>query len=481
MFSSSRHLRSRLTSRALTIALAATAFVALSVTPPVGRWLPGPTPQRVAYLRERARAQDLQRQVTELTAKLERPRPIECVGRCDIEIARADDLKAQVEALEDKLGIPRPPDQSARANDLQARLRDAEAKLRAPHPNPGDPEAVARADDLKRQTDDLAAQLARPRPPIDPLAGVTASLTRDQIASADHLFGLYTEQAPFDYAEVNLVQAAVGRKANIVGYFQAWTTDFRPDAVKQTWSRGQIPLLTWEPQSQVGAIAAVQPDFALSTIIGGAHDDYIRRYAQAIAATRLPLILRFAHEMNGTWYPWSENVNGNQDGEFAKAWRHVHDIFETEGANRYTVWLWSPNRINQIPNRPDPAAFYPGDDVVDWIGMSGYYREYDDSDLFAETYGRTLPLLRAASPDKPILLSEIGATETGNHKADWIDNLFGGLAANPDIIGFAWFNLTVTATVNGTRRTNDWRINSSGGPVAEMTKLLATSGLGTAP
>jgi hypothetical protein len=480
--SSSTRPPSRRISRILLVVLTASAVFALVLTPPVRRWLPGPSDDQVRYSIEKARADDLERQNKALTAKLKKGRP---PSADRVALARANDLKRQVEEMEAKLALPRPDTQEARADDLQEQLRKAEEELRRPRPNPGDPAAVARAEDLKAMVDRLAEELARPRPAPDPLAGVTATATRDEIAADDDLFGLYTQQAPFDYGEIDLVQGTVKRKADMVGYFQAWTEDFRPDAVKQVWKRGQIPLLTWEPQAQVGSISAIAPEFSLSTIYDGAHDDYIRRYAEGIAATGLPIILRFAHEMNGTWYPWSEvqgwdgaSINGNHRGDFAKAWRHVHQIFEEEGANDYTVWLWSPNRINRIPSQPDPEAFYPGDEYVDWVGMSGYYRQYDEDPTFDDTYGRTLPLLRVAGPDKPIFLSEIGATEIEDRKAEWIDSLFTGLEANPDIIGFAWFSLVVTSTIDGIRVTNDWRINSSGRPIESMTEGLATYDLG---
>lgn len=459
------------------LALIGVATVALTVTPPVKRFMPGPSDLEVALQTAEARADDLARQNQELAAKLRRPRPN---PGDPVAVARADDLKQQVQALERKLGEPGPPSHKERADDLQRRLRDAEGRLRKPRPNPGDPEAVARAEDLARQNDRLETELTKPRPAPDPLANVTASLTRDQIAAADRLFGLYTNQAPFDYGEVDLVQSTVRRKANIVGYFGAWTEDFRADAVKQVWKRGQIPLLTWEPQSQVGTVASDQPAYALPRILDGSHDAYIRRYAEAIAATGLPLILRFAHEMNGNWYPWSEGINGNGEGDYVRAWRHVHNIFEQVGANRLVVWLWAPNRVNQIQKRPAPAAFYPGDDVVDWIGMSGYYRPYDELANFETTYGLTLPKLREAADTKPIFLAEIGATEANNHKQYWIADLFRGLDENPDIIGFAWFSLTVTSTVQGERQTNDWRINSSGGAAEAMAVGLDDHGYGTA-
>ena len=36
--------------------------------------------------------------------------------------------------------------------------------------------------------------------------------------------------------------------------------------------------------------------------------------------------------MNGWWWPWSEQLNGNNPGEFVAAWRHVHDIFVQQHA-----------------------------------------------------------------------------------------------------------------------------------------------------
>ena len=47
-------------------------------------------------------------------------------------------------------------------------------------------------------------------------------------------------------------------------------------------------------------------------------------------------------------------------------WKHVHDIFEAEGANQYVIWVWSPNIINNLPatlqSQSNLAGLYPGDD-----------------------------------------------------------------------------------------------------------------------
>lgn len=447
--------QSRSVTAILVLGVLLVAAVAWSM-PRVRRGEPGLTPDQVALQRETARADDLARQVEELSKQLAQPQP-----------------------------PPQDTTQQARADDLARQLEDAEARLQAPRAPFVDPTERARADDLSRRVADLNAQLTRPRPTIDPLASVTASLTKAQILAGRNLMGLYTQQAPFNYAEVDLVQSQVERKANIIGYFQSWRDPFNERPIRTAWQRGQIPLLTWESLDQIGTIKADEPDFNLARIYGGAHDDYIRSYARGLAALKMPIILRLNHEMNAQWYPWSEieiysgrSVNGNQRGDYVKMWRHVHEIFAAEGANDYVIWLWSPNRINQILRQPDPVEFYPGDTFVDWIGMSGYYRFYDEAATFAETFGLTLPKLRETSTAKPLFLSEIGATELENHKVAWIKDLFRGLAANEDIIGFAWFSHTVTAPYRGEMITNDWRINSSFTATNAVRDELARTGYG---
>src|SRR5690606_7302020 len=77
--------------------------------------------------------------------------------------------------------------------------------------------------------------------------------------------------------------------------------------------------------------------------------------------------------------------------------------------------------------------------------------------------------------DKPILLAEVGASEVGAEKPAWITSLFEGLASpdNDDVIGVAWFNLTVTSTVRGELVTNDWRVNSTSASLEAFATGLA--------
>jgi hypothetical protein len=340
------------------------------------------------------------------------------------------------------------------AQDRAAAAEEAAARARA---------ALARA-----QADTPEA----PQPAVKPTAPSRAQL----LAPALRYYGLYTTQSPFNWAEYDDVTDKVGIAPTVAGYFQGWDGDFRPDAVTRAWAKGALPLLTWESRPlKAGNDQAEDPDYSLPVILSGRYDDYLHQYARDIVALGLPLAIRLDHEMNGSWYPWGErrwggdSLNGNGKGDYVKMWRHVHDIFQAEGANQYVVWVWAPNIVNALPNYAKNSSWYmkslyPGDDYVDWVGLSGYYRppyKADQTPTFDYTYGPSLAQLRSIT-SKPILLAEVGASEVGGKKPQWVADFFDAFTRpeNADIIGFAWFNETVTTISGGERVTNDWRIVS---------------------
>lgn len=317
--------------------------------------------------------------------------------------------------------------------------------------------------------------------PTGPTPVVTPTLA-DIKDPTSRYFGLYTAQSPFSFSEFNQVAADVNSQPNVSAYFQGWDKDFRPDAVQASWAKGDLPMMTWESQSSTASNNDIdQPEYSLPNIIKGNFDSYLKKYADAIVANGQPMAIRLDQEMNSTWYPWSEDdghgtqLNGNSPGDYVKMWQHVHDIFQQEGANNLVAWVWAPNRVNQLTSshRTDDynKSLYPGDDYVDFVGMSGYERPVTDGNTqdttFSDTFSNTLQMLRDVAPGKKIFLAEVGAAEVGpsggSIKPAWISSFFDALAdpANSDIVGFDWFNLAVTTSSNGKTITNDWRIDST--------------------
>ena len=162
------------------------------------------------------------------------------------------------------------------------------------------------------------------------------------------------------------------------------------------------------------------------------------------------MVVRFAHEMNGFWYPWCEQSNGNHRGDYIKAWRHVHNLFTAGGVANVT-WLWSPN-VSYTGSTP-LKILYPGDKYVDWIGLSGYYgtsgqKSYRSFDgIFKSTFAELKAFTR-----KPIVITETGATDADGQKARWIRQMFAQLPHHTQVIGLIWFETVKEA---------DWRVANS--------------------
>lgn len=57
--------------------------------------------------------------------------------------------------------------------------------------------------------------------------------------------------------------------------------------------------------------------------------------------------------MNGNWHPWAQGVNGNQAGDYVRAWQHVHDLVASMGATN-VHWVWS---LSYLSAQPDVMGF----------------------------------------------------------------------------------------------------------------------------
>ena len=248
------------------------------------------------------------------------------------------------------------------------------------------------------------------------------------------LFGVHTAQAPLG-SEVAAFATEAGKTPNMVMFFRDLDDGFPAQAISDSWARSILPMVTLEPifkNSDHG-----QP--TLHDISSGVYDELLTTWANAAAAQGMTFALRFAQEMNGSWYSWSDGRVGNAAGEYIPAWRHVHDLFDAAGANN-VIWVWSVNRVDNLPDKT-LARVYPGDDFVDWVGVSGYYRtDTGTVPSFNDTFARTLNEIHNVAPRKLVVLTEVGAGTGEGNRVTWINDFFAKLLEHPEIIGFNWFN-----------------------------------------
>ncbi len=290
----------------------------------------------------------------------------------------------------------------------------------------------------------------------------------DLLALTGVRFGLSAPQVPWSTQEIDRLANTAGTRPTILQYFVKWSQAFRPEAVQMSYAQGAMPVLSWEPWSGMEA-GLDQPDFALAKIINGSYDAYIRTFASAVRDQPWPIAIRFAHEMNGHWYPWSERRSGNRAGEYAKAWRHVHDLFTAVGALN-VIWIWSPNILRPVP-KVSLKTLYPGDAYVDWVGIVGYATKEHTA---AEVYKPTMSALRTFTR-KPILITENGANPS-SFKDDWIKSFFRWLPKHPDVVGFVWFEYSLAEGGS-----SDWRFTESPATIAAFRQGLKEVTLARAP
>jgi hypothetical protein len=170
------------------------------------------------------------------------------------------------------------------------------------------------------------------------------------------------------------------------GAFPSWNTDPKgwatsADFATATTSIGGTPMITLEPQ---------QPhQFALDWRLGSVAYEATRRYATAVGQWKKPIFIRFAHEMNGSWYPWGEWIDRNRNQQrdpdedtgftadlYRTAYRNVALMFRRYARNAALVWCPNTGLLGG-PRRDTFTPWYPGDDVVDWVGLDVYERGWN--------------------------------------------------------------------------------------------------------
>jgi len=282
------------------------------------------------------------------------------------------------------------------------------------------------------------------------------------VSTAALRFGVATAGGAMAGSELDEVATLAGESPSMVMIYKDFLQSPPIAELDAVSSRGATPLVTWEPWAWGGGVQ--QPAYALARITAGDFDADITQWGQSLAAWGKPVMLRFAHEMNGNWYPWAEGVNGNQAGDYVAAWRHVHDVVAATGAGNIR-WVWSPN----VPywGSTDLAGLYPGAGYVDIVALDGYNWGTSQTwsswvspvDLFAPGISQ----LRTLAPGKAILVAETASSELGGSKATWNTDLVSYLAAQPDVMGFVWFHL---------QKETDWRINSSASSASAFKSAL---------
>lgn len=246
-------------------------------------------------------------------------------------------------------------------------------------------------------------------------------------------------------------------------------------------SKGITPMVFMEPvgygsRKSDGQIELAKK-YSNESIANGSMDSYFIEWANAAKAYGNPIILRYAQEMNGTWFPWSPyNLNsngkdyydvGNTPDNYVAMWKHIYNVVKPIAPN--VKFFWCPVNVKG-PKNNDFIAYYPGNDYVDYVGFDAYNwypQKSTRPDLsLSDLYENSVLALREVTTGskttlskKPIIIGETGIIFNNAVRDDRLNyrviyNKF------PDIAGITYFDIDVNSLFGVVAESGiNWRLS----------------------
>lgn len=264
--------------------------------------------------------------------------------------------------------------------------------------------------------------------------------------AAGCLLGALDQAADGRLGNADDLSRRLGRSLGVAFNYARYGEPFPVGWARQQARQGRLVQIAWEPQ---GGLAMVQDDA------------YLNRWLREAAGCGTGVFLRFAGEMNGGWTAWGRNP-----AAYRRAFRLVHAAAVRQAPN--VALVWAPNAV--------PAsgvdAYYPGDDAVDWVGISLYLVRFYDDNLQRPAWrdgpeGFIDPFYSRYAGRKPLCLVECGITRRSRVEgadadpfaAARIADLFDALRVRyPRLKMVCWFDRNNLTGASPARRLNDYSL-----------------------
>ena len=165
----------------------------------------------------------------------------------------------------------------------------------------------------------------------------------------------------------------IGRKVDRTVDSLNWWTNWRETRrsipwVTKCWSGSGIKLTLSVPM-----LPSKEPGATLARGAEGAYDHIFLETAHHLVKNGLEdTVVRIGWEFNGDWMPWAAHKDPEN---YKRYFRRIVETMRSVPGQRFK-FEWCPNVGRHAIDPPDA---YPGDDVVDIIGMDIYSETWDAS------------------------------------------------------------------------------------------------------
>lgn len=262
------------------------------------------------------------------------------------------------------------------------------------------------------------------------------------------------------------IRNATGRYPAIWTVWSAWGDaghkEFPSSMVRQIKDRNAVPLVFWEPVK--GGRTGCTDYSRMNKIKSGKFDRYIKTWARAAKKSNTMVLVRFAHEVNGRYFPWTVGSCGNTVKSYKAAWKRVHNLVRNRVGAKNVKFVWTVVKKNASGGNPY-KKFYPGNKHVQYAGFSNFnWGSQGSWTPMAKGISNVMRWLNKFTK-KPVIIAELGSNKyggpTGNTNVDkptWIKSGYKATYKKyPRIKAIVYLNENLTNVGHP-----DWSLNNPG-------------------
>lgn len=254
--------------------------------------------------------------------------------------------------------------------------------------------------------------------------------------------------------ELTAMEEALDYTFPVILYYRHFPThEFPTDVMQENYEAGRLVELTLQLTDNNNMdMFAKSP---MLEIYRGNMDDQLRAWARAAADFGHPFLFRLNNEMNSDWTSYGGVVNLADPNIFTAVWQRVYRIFQEEGVDN-CIWVFNPHDRQAPPSDwNNSLAYYPGNEYVQMIGVTGYnngtyytqwaeeWREFED--IYDQIWEEYQPHFASF----PWIITEFASSGIGGDKVEWIEEMFEHIGDYPNIRIAVWFSFADFDDANG--------------------------------